>query len=54
MKTSILADPPGQIPLRSRGFCASVTQSAATADVAVGVQLPRLSSARANNSASFG
>src|SRR6266851_3424217 len=57
METSILAGRPGQpgqkLP-RSLGFSAPVTQSADVADVADAVQLPRLSSAWANNSASFG
>jgi hypothetical protein len=39
---------------RSRGSSAPVTQSAEAAGVADAAQLPRLSSARANNSASFG
>src|SRR6266851_4834241 len=39
---------------RRRGFSAEVTQSTGAADVADAAQLPRLSSARANNSASFG
>src|SRR5260370_29151318 len=54
METSILAGrlgQPGQKVPRSLGFSAPVTQSADAADA---VQLPRLSSAWANNSASFG
>src|SRR5450631_4929823 len=43
-----------QIPPRSDGFSADVTQSTDAAGVADAAQLPRLSSARANNSASFG
>jgi hypothetical protein len=39
---------------RNRGFSAAVTQSACPADGADAAQLARLSSARANNSASFG
>src|ERR1019366_5695841 len=54
MKTSILGGALGQIVPRSRGFSAPVTQSADVADVADAAQLPRLSSARANNSASLG
>src|ERR1700744_4484397 len=44
----------GQNAPRSRGFSAAVTQSAEAADVSAAAQLLRLSSARANNSASFG
>src|SRR5258708_12040591 len=54
METSILAAGLDQSRPRSRGFPASVTQSANAADVADAVQLARLSSARANNSASLG
>src|SRR5450631_1709546 len=43
-----------QIPPRSAGFSADVTQSTDAAGVADAAQLPRRSSARANNSASFG
>jgi hypothetical protein len=45
---------PLQSAPRSLGFCAPVTQSAEVEGMAAAVQLPRLSSARANNSASFG
>jgi hypothetical protein len=54
MKTSILAGALDHSVPRSRGFSALVTQSADVVEVAAGLQLPRLSSARANNSASFG
>src|SRR5258708_34170166 len=57
METSILAGRRGQLGQkvpRSLGFSAPVTQSADAADVADAMQLPRLSSAWANNCASFG
>jgi hypothetical protein len=61
METSILpkhrsraAAQPGQSAPRNFGFCAPVTQSAEVEGMAAAMQSPRLSSARANNSASFG
>src|SRR3981189_3168114 len=54
METSILAGARDQNVPRSRGFSADVPQSADVATAADAAQLPRLSSARANNSASFG
>jgi hypothetical protein len=54
MQTSILTGAPDHSVPRKSGFSAPVTQSADGVDVAGEAQLPRLSSARANNSASFG
>lgn len=52
--TGIPAAAPDQNAPRNWGFSFSVTQFAPAAAVLAGVQLPRLSSARANNSANFG
>src|ERR1700679_1671877 len=49
-----LADAPGYSAPRSLGFSGPVTQSADVAGSVAEVQVPRLSSAWANNSASFG